>query len=466
MIRAMRTLFVKIFAWFWLTNALLLCVVFVGARLLSRDPRTADPHRGDPFRMVVGTAGDLYRKYGRAELDSMLAGLERRDSVTPFLVVGGREVRGRALPAAAARVASDVLRRDAPVVWARPPRLLFGYPLHGVDGERLALVLSPLPLPRPLGLLVPVSLGGPGLLAVMVIVAGLICLALVRILVAPVRRLQEATRRLAAGDLTARAGYAGRVPGDELEALALDFDRMAERIEQLVGTQQQLLRDISHELRSPLARMSVAIGLARRRTDVSAQPSLDRIERESERLNELIGHLLVLTRLEGRGVPVTWERIDLAVLVDALVADARFEAQSDARVMQRTGDACAVIEGHPELIRSAIENVLRNALRYTAHGGRVEVHVTETPGASQAQVTVRDHGPGVPADQLEAIFRAFHRVQDARDRASGGTGLGLAIAQRAVTAHGGSIVARNAPGGGLEVEIRLPCRQREAAASA
>ena len=454
--RVMRTLFAKLFAWFWITIALLLCVTFAGSWLLARDPRTVDHHVGDPFGIVVRIAQDVYVKHGRAELDSMLAGIERRDSVTPYLVAGGRELRGRPMPDAVARVASQVTMNDAPTFWPHPPRILFGYPLHGVAGERLALVLSPKPLPGPLRVLMPISAGGPWMLALLVVLTGVICLALVQVLVAPVRRLQEATKRLAAGELNARTGYAGHVPGDELEALALDFDRMAERIELLVGSQRQLLRDISHELRSPLTRMGVAIGLARKRVDANAQPLLDRIERESERLNELISQLLMLTRLEDRDAPARWERIDLVEVVDALVDDAHFEAQPDERLVQRTGDRSVVVMARADLIRSAIENVLRNALRYTAQGGRVEVRVLELHDPSQAQVIVRDYGPGVPPGQLEAIFRAFHRVQDARDRASGGMGLGLAIAQRAVAAHGGSIVARNAAGGGLEIDIRLP----------
>jgi signal transduction histidine kinase len=451
-----RTLFAKLFAWFWLTIALMLAVAFAGSWLMSRDPRARAPHPGDPFGVVVQVAGDVYRDRGRAGIDPVLAKIESDRTIAAYLVADGRELRGRALPADAARVAADVLRRNAAIEWRHPPGMLFGYPLRDAVGGRAALVLSPRPLPRPFALFVPLSFGGPELLLVMLALTGLVCLALVRTLVAPVRRLRDATRRLAEGELSARAGYAGRVPGDELEALALDFDRMAERIEHLMGTQKQLLRDLSHELRSPLARMNVAIGLARARTDPGAQPLLDRIERESNRLNELIGQILVLTRFEGGGTPLRPERIDLAGLVDGLVDDARFEAQLDGREVHRTGEASIPVPAHPELLRSAIENVLRNALRYTAGHGSVEVCATRDAGTGGACVVVRDHGPGVPADQLEKIFLPFHRVQEARDRASGGTGLGLAIAHHAITAHGGSIVARNADGGGLEVELRIP----------
>jgi signal transduction histidine kinase len=452
----MRTLFAKIFAWFWIAIALLVSVLFADSWLLARDPRTLDPHIGNPFGIVVNAAGAVLNTGGEGALDSLLTGIARRDHMDAFLVRDGGKQRDRALPPDAERVARMVLQRHESAIWPHQRRMVFGYPLEGKDGTHYALVLMPEPLPRPLRLMVPLSGGGPWMLVFVVFLTGLICLALVRMLVAPVARLRVATQRLAAGDLTARTGYQDRPASDELEALAQDFDGMAERIERLVGAQRQLLRDISHELRSPLARMSVAIGLARKRTDVDSQPLLDRIERESERLNDLIGQLLMLTRLEGDTRSMVVERIDLRELVGEVVGDAKFEALADARDVHQSGDAEAPIEASAEHIRRAIENVLRNALRYSPTGGRVGVEVAAPVGASHVRVTVRDAGPGVPPDELVSIFRPFHRVGDARDRASGGVGLGLAIAQRAVAAHGGSIVARNAEGGGLEVEIRLP----------
>lgn len=454
-----HTLFGKIFVWFWVALALLTIAMYAGGRMLAQDPQAARPRRADPFGMVATAAAEVLRGGGQPALERMLEGLERREGLQVFLVRDGREVRGRVAGPGVANVARAAASGRRPALLHDGERMLFAHPLEPAAASGLVLVLRPEPMPRPFGLFLPFGLGGPWSLALLVIVAGLVCLALALWLVAPVRRLREATRRLAAGDLRARTGYGARTANDELEALARDFDGMAERLESLVGAQRQLLSDISHELRSPLARMSVAIGLARTRADASAQPMLDRIERESERLNDLIGQLLQLSRLESRGLPVLWDRVDLADVVEQLVEDARFEAQAERRSVRFESAGPLAIEAHADLLRRAIENVLRNALRYTPPGGAVEVAVGAGADPGDARVVVRDHGPGVPADQLEAIFRPFHRVEQARDRGSGGTGLGLAIARRAVEAHGGGITARAAPGGGLEVELRLPRQQ-------
>jgi two-component system sensor histidine kinase CpxA len=229
---------------------------------------------------------------------------------------------------------------------------------------------------------------------------------------------------------------------------------MAARLENLVGSQRRLLRDVSHELRSPLARLSVALELARDRAGEEAVEPLGRIEREASRLDELIGKLLLLERLEEDGPRAEAVEFDLCDLLTEVVDDAAFEAVAGDREV--TLDACAScrINGHPDLMRSAFENVLRNAIRHTPEGTTVEVSLTEEAGVRH--VSVRDHGPGVPEEHLERLFDPFSRVADARERSTGGAGLGLAITRRAVELHGGSVTARNNPSGGFEVEIRLP----------
>ncbi len=242
---------------------------------------------------------------------------------------------------------------------------------------------------------------------------------------------------------------------------------MAERIESLLTTQRQLLSDVSHELRSPLARLNVALALARQRSGDEAEGPLDRIETEAERLNVLIGRVLALARLESGAAAPEFVHVDLSRLVADIAVDADFEAKAkEAAVTLAFSEPCSV-QGNEPLLRSAIENVVRNAVRYTDSGTDVEIglafadivaddSVGDGAASRCAVVSVRDHGPGVRDDQLAHLFEPFYRIADSRDRESGGTGLGLSITERAVRLHGGTVEARNAADGGLIIEIRLP----------
>ena len=290
------------------------------------------------------------------------------------------------------------------------------------------------------------------------IIGGMVCLGLAWHLTAPIRRLRTAAQRLAGGDLTARVG-AGRAQGrDEIAALGRDFDLMATRIEGLMTGQRQLLRDISHELRSPLARLNVALELARLKSGPEASGPHDRIEREAERLNDLIGQLLTLTQLESGGERLERGPVSLTSLVQSIAADANFEAQTRRRAVQAVVEEDVTIQGSEEMLRRGIENVVRNAVRYTAEHTQVSIAVSRRHGGSgeAAPVRICDHGPGVPEQALPQLFLPFYRVADARDRQTGGTGIGLAITERAVRLHHGVVSASNAPGGGLIVEIVLP----------
>lgn len=294
------------------------------------------------------------------------------------------------------------------------------------------------------------------------------CYGLARYLSAPIISLRAATRRLAQGDLRARVGGRLGHRQDELADMGRDFDLMAERIEGLMlaerrslEAQRRLLGDVSHELRSPLTRLSVALALARHyETDERASQAHNRIATEATRLNELIAQLLQLARLESGALAVEGEvrasQVDLESLVREVAQDARFEAQERGRGVRVLQASPCIVPGSAPLLRSAIENVVRNAVRHTEEGSEVEVSLLCESGL--ATITVRDRGAGVPEQVLGELFKPFYRVESARERGSGGVGLGLglAITERAVRAHGGAIEARNALGGGLEVEIRLP----------
>lgn len=284
--------------------------------------------------------------------------------------------------------------------------------------------------------------------------SGLACFLLASYLARPLTVVRDASRRLAAGDLTARAGPAAAKRRDEIGSLVGDFDAMAARLEALVHAQTQLLSDISHELRSPLARLNVALELARRKAGATAEPDLLRIEREADRMNELVGRLLALARAENGGIAPDATPVSLGDVVQRVADDANYEAQQQRKQVHVRQSDDALVPGDVRLIASAIDNVVRNAVRHTREGTDVEIAVVTT--TDQVQVRVRDHGPGVPAAELERIFTAFHRVERGRERDSGGVGLGLAIARRAVVVHGGTIAAENAPDGGLVVTITLP----------
>jgi signal transduction histidine kinase len=276
----------------------------------------------------------------------------------------------------------------------------------------------------------------------------LLCWVLAFHLTQPVRRLQRAVERFGRGDLSARAASPRR---DELGDLARTFDRMADRIQTLVDAERRLLLDISHELRSPLARLGVAVELARSGRDREA--ALNRIEKEAERLNGLVSGLLQVTRAEGDPGSLRREAVRLDRLLEELVADSSLEAGARGADVRLANVSPVVVQANPELLRRAIENVIRNAVRHTPEGTAVEASLQ--PSNGRAVVRIRDYGPGVPDEALPRIFDAFYRVERDRDRASGGAGLGLSIARRAVELHEGVIRAHNATPG-LQVEIELP----------
>jgi len=302
----------------------------------------------------------------------------------------------------------------------------------------------------------PGGLHGLGVLLA-VLTSGLVCYLLAAYLTAPVVRLRAATQKLAAGDLTARAGIKNN-RHDEIGELVRDFDGMAGRMETLVNEQSRLLNDISHELRSPLARLNVALGLARQRTGPEAASALDRMELESGRLEEMIARLLTLSRLEAGQDLLDRSSVQLGELIREVAKDADFEAQSRGCHVVAVVEQECTVEGSPALLRSAIENVVRNATRYTREGTSVEVRLESAQKHEKnvAVIRVQDHGPGVPEAALDKLFRPFFRVDDARERQTGGSGLGLAITERAVRLHGGTVSAANLPDGGLVIEIQLP----------
>jgi len=284
-----------------------------------------------------------------------------------------------------------------------------------------------------------------------------LCFLLTRNITQPITRLRAAASGIASGRLKTRVDPSVRRRHDEIGTLGRDFDRMAEQIEALVTAQRDLLGEVSHELRSPLSRLTVALGLLRQCSSEEAPEYLGRIGLEADRLDKLIGQLLTLTRIESGIESTQREKFDLTNLVQEVAADGDFEAHAHGREVKVVrADACTML-GAPEVLRSAIENVVRNAIRHTPSGQSVRVSLQRlSTNAQKALLQVRDYGRGVPEKMLKDIFIPFHRVPEQVEANSHGAGLGLAIAERIVRMHEGSISARNANDGGLIVDIELP----------
>ena len=468
----MRSLFFRIFLWFGLAMILVNIASFATGIIAER---RFQPPRGHPLAPMTGlvaqTAVESFELGGPAALSSYLTRLQNTSSVRATLLNNRlQDMTGQ--PASEEdKLLASLVNDTTPFIFdfsnegrGRP------YPhgvqlIHSAKGATYILVARYPPPDRPL----PPRLGEPGSLMFglrvgartllpLLVVGGLFCYMLARSLAKPIEHLRNTTHELSDGNLAARVEPSLLERRDEIGHLGRDFNLMAAHIESLVEAQRRLLADISHELRSPLARQGVALGLARRRGNPEVMQSLERIAREASRMNEMIGQLLDLTQVESGAETIRKSPIDLASLIESIAQDADYEARASKRavkVIQK--DACRT-RGSVELLGSAIENVVRNAVRHTAPDTEVQVSLKRESnnGTSAAVITVRDHGSGVPEKALNEIFRPFYRVEDARDRKTGGTGLGLAIATRAIGLHGGTISASNAVDGGLQVEIRIP----------
>lgn len=288
------------------------------------------------------------------------------------------------------------------------------------------------------------------------LITGLICAVFVTLyLTRPLVWIKDGFGRIADGKLDTRLTHLAGGRRDEIADVARDFDRMAEQLQRLVEARDRILHDLSHELRSPLARQRVAVGLARQNPARSAE-ALSRIEAETERLSIILGNFLTLSRMEN-GAPIDTDYFDIAELLRVICEDARFEAQARSVTVDLSlappldgSDELRVMGGAPELLRQAVDNILRNAVRFTPPRGKVRVSAYIAGG--RMRIDVCDEGPGVPPEMIETIFEPF--VKGAAE--SRGIGLGLAIARRAVTAHQGHLTAVNLPGGGLKMQIDLP----------
>ena len=429
------TLFTKILIWFFATTVITITAVVLTNTLTF----TAPENRESPFGMLLSARLEgaiyAYEHGGPTRLAESLDRFQRATGAQAIVT----DANGKDLVTGQDR--SDLLKQAGP-----RPRFPFerrnrtAIARRSFDGRYWLFML----VSRPNWYLWYFQWQHVWTLAIAV----LACYWFAYHLTSPLRKLQHAVDRFGRGDLTARAESARR---DELGQLARTFNRMAERIQTLLSAERRLLLDISHELRSPLARLCVAVELARSKS--ADDTMLDRIEKEAERLNSLVSELLQVTRVEGDPSKLRMETVRLDELIDEIVEDTSIEAAARECNLVWKRAQPVMLTGDPELLRRAIENVVRNAIRYAPDRTSIDIDLRSTAGL--AQICIRDYGPGVPEKELPRIFDAFYRVGEDRDRASGGVGLGLAIAKRAVEVHHGKLYARNAAPG-LLVVIELP----------
>jgi signal transduction histidine kinase len=443
-----RTLYAKIFGWFWLTliaGALLVLLVtaFSGTQPLGRRWMRVTQD------LYAHTAIDFYETGGRQKLSEYLTTLKASSAIDGQLLDDhGQDVLGSPILPHVQRVLQESIKHHRSTfrmgrVWSAATPVEYGghkftfvmevHPLKGfVDGTFALPMLSRFVLA--------------------LLVAALFCLLLTRHIMAPVRAIQRGALRLAAGDLSTRVFPSIAPRSDELADTARSFDQMADRIQLLLQKRQELLADISHELRSPLTRLSVSLELLHRgETDV-----LEQMETDIDRLNQMIGQILLLTRMDIQPQILQRERVEFVSILREIGRDADFEGQPDQKSVHVRGLDTCFVAGDAALLWSCFENVIRNALRHTARGTSVDIWVESRANATSFDVFIADHGPGVPETSIPFLCEPFYRISEAREHGSG-AGLGLSIARRIIELHDGSIHIQNrTETNGLIVRVSLP----------
>jgi len=446
-----RGIYAKIFLWFTVatlatTGAVFLITIVTHSKTLGPSWMTG------VLDQYTRSAVDIYEHGGKPRLAEYLDKIREASLLQSTLLdPHGRDILGRGIPPGAEEVfakaqATGQTQFHIGLIWT-------GASVDERPGGKYILVAKVIFPYRFLlaGVLETTVLGW----LLPALAGAALCLFLGHHIAKPIRALQGVAGKIADGDLSVRASPAIGSRKDELADLARDFDRMADRIQALLRKQLELLGDISHELRSPLTRLNVSLELVRRgKTD-----AIERMQADLQRLDDLIGQILTLTRLQTRDVQRAETPVNLRSILESVAEDARFEVEEEGKTVAISRVEDCWLKGDPALLRSCIENVVRNAVHYTKPQTEVALSLDLVGNGNRsdlARVLVADHGEGVPEESLERIFEPFYRVTEAREHQTGGTGLGLSIAQRIAVVHGGRIRARNREGGGLEIEIRLP----------
>jgi signal transduction histidine kinase len=449
----MYRLFLKIFFWYWLTAWGMIAIVLLGSRLTGMRQVSAPNMYATVAPILAAEAAKAYESGGPEAFARFSQGNGHGNEWQLFLLDGShRDVLSRPLSDDGLRVAHA--SKDGELVVFRAH--IAAYKFVSSSGHPYILMLFLKSDLRRIGEMV----WGEGLpfSISLILLVTLLCLWLAYHIASPIHSIQSTARRVAQGDLKARVPSSVSHRFDELAALARDFDSMVGRLDSLIQSQKKLLNSVSHELRSPLARINLSLGLLRNNVSADSDDLFQRLDRDVERIDLLLGQLLTLSRLEAGFSSGEREDVDFAQLVEEVAADANFEAQALGKSVsfQPTG-SIILRNADPHALRSACENIIRNAVRFTRLGSEVQIvlEVNRSVPEPLALLSVRDHGPGVPEDSLQKIFQPFYRISGDGE-ATGGNGLGLAIASEAIRLHRGTIRAENLRPAGLEIIIQLP----------
>jgi two-component system sensor histidine kinase CpxA len=443
-------LFLRMFIGFWLMTITILGSWMLTANYFESQPpgREWGDHKrpGPPHRFMLRTIYNLENQNDTA-LATTVEEIRKKHDIQIYLVSrNGNDLLKRKLPDKVAQIAEKLRTESEQSMLNAPQHQLVAYRIYRPYEGAVAAVFV---FPSRRGVILN-ALGDSLWLRITlaVLISGFVCLGLSRLMTNRLKDLRLASRRLANGELDTRLQVRDK-GGDETDELARDFNTMAEQLQARIQAQKRLLGDVSHELRSPLARMRIALVLAQERPN-NATAYLQRIEQEAVRLEELIGQLLS-TQTQDLTLDT---HIDIVLLLQQLCADANFEGQGAGKqFILRTDTEQAIVDSASDLLHKSFDNILRNALQHTAANSEVWVSLATSGG--RYCVAIEDRGPGVPDNELKNIFGEFYRVDTARTRDSGGYGLGLAIARRALLQHGGDLTAQNT-GMGLRITVCLP----------
>ncbi len=444
-----RRLFWKIFLPFWVAQALLLGALYLRLhyRMHSERPWWIQPER-QVMPVLAENAARAYEEGQQPGLRRELNKFSLKNRSEYWLLDDhGTELSGRKIDPQILEHAVEASKSEG-LLHSYAPNVL----LASVTTPKARYTLVANFIPPPLSERVPGDILWT--LKLGTIFSAILCLIIAHYLSKPIERLRLATNELARGNLDIRVGNSIGSRRDEIADLVHDFDSMAGELRNQIQSERNLLSGVSHELRSPIARIRLALTLARSADTEEREEMLDRIEQDTIQLDAMLERILTVARLESGQHKPKFKLVLLNDVVDNVLHDARFEAAGSDATIYYPGGVDTPVSGDPNLLRSAIENVVRNAIFYSGNGGKIDILLRQQN--TTAILTVRDNGPGVPEQTLPLLFKPFYRVDHARGTTTGGMGLGLAIVRNALALHGGTVVARNVMPHGLEVELRLP----------